>query len=64
MLKRVLERRQEEFAGDMHGCVPLQLAQSKFLQVHLTESVHKVILQQSIPAQICQFVLYYYQYEE
>ena len=30
----------------------------------VTESVDKVILQKSIPAQICQLILHYYQYEE
>jgi len=32
--------------------------------VYLTESVYKVVLQKSIPAQIRQLILYYYQYKE
>ena len=29
-------------------------------EIYLTESVHRVVLQKSIPAQICQFIFYHY----
>ena len=31
---------------------------------YLTESVHDIVLQKSIPVQFCQLILYYYLYEE
>ena len=33
-------------------------------QIYLTESVYKVVLQQSIPAQIRRLILYYYLHKE
>ena len=33
-------------------------------RVYLTDSVHKVVLEKSIPAQIRQLILYHYSYEE
>jgi hypothetical protein len=34
------------------------------LQVCLAESVHKIVLQKSIPPQICQLILHYHLYTE
>ena len=35
----------------------LQAARARQVQLHLAESVYKVVSQKSIPAQICQLVL-------